>query len=65
MKALKIVIAVAAVSLLSACNSAAKQNNGVSKADLDQVRTLAEKAMAHSKSNTARIDRMFEKAMAK
>ena len=64
MKALKIVIAVAAVSLLSACNTA-KQNDGVSKADLDQVRTLAEKAMAHSKSNTARIDRMFEKAMAK
>jgi len=64
MKAIKIATAIAALTLLSACTNN-QQANGVTKADLDAVRTIAEKALAGSRSNTARIDRMFEKAMAK
>ena len=63
MKVIKIAVAVAALTMLSACSN--NQQSGASKAELDEVRTLAQKAMSHSKSNTARIDRMFEKAMAK
>ena len=64
MKAIKVVlIAVTAMVLLPACSN--NTQSGVTKAQLDEVRTIAEKARSCCASNTARIDRMFEKAMAK
>ena len=63
MKVIKIATAIAALTLLSACTN--NQQTGITKADLDEVRAIANKALAGTRSNTSRIDRMFEKAMAK
>lgn len=67
MKIVKLVfVAAIAVSVLPACsNSNAKGEPGVTRAELNEVREIAKKARACCESNTARIDRMFEKAMSK
>ncbi|MEO5343150.1 MAG: alanine-zipper protein [Gammaproteobacteria bacterium SHHR-1] len=57
-------VAAIAVSVLPAC-SATNAEGGVTRAELEEVRSIAKKARACCESNTARIDRMFEKAMAK
>ena len=64
MKIVKLVlVAAAAVFVLPACTG--NQEGAVTRAELEEVRTIAKKARACCESNTARIDRMFEKAMAK
>lgn len=67
MKIVKLaLVAALAVSVLPACNSSnAKDEPGVTRAELNEVREIAKKARACCESNTARIDRMFEKAMSK
>jgi hypothetical protein len=62
MKVLKIALLASVVSFsLPACTN----NEGVTRAELDEVREMAKRARACCESNTARVDRMFEKAMAK
>lgn len=64
MKIVKLLlVAAAAVVVLPACSG--NKEGAVTRAELDEVRTIAQKARSCCESNTARIDRMFEKAMAK
>lgn len=66
MKIVKLaLVAAIAVSALPACSSNANTEAGVTRAELNEVREIAKKARACCESNTARIDRMFEKAMSK
>ncbi len=65
MKALKIALLASVVSCtLPACTSGGG-DGAVTRAELDEVREIAKRARACCESNTARVDRMFEKAMAK